>query len=138
VITLLAGDCRETLRTLDAGSVQACITSPPYWGLRDYGTPPLVWGGDAEHAHEWGAQLVATKRPGTTADNYSSMKQRSNNGALVDFVQGSFCTCGAWLGSLGLEPTPDCGRPAVKLRAGLTQRERAYVVKRLRETGVLK
>lgn len=34
---LYHGDCREILRTLEAGSVQTCITSPPYFGLRDYG-----------------------------------------------------------------------------------------------------
>ena len=31
------GDCRDGLATLEAGSVHTCITSPPYWGLRDYG-----------------------------------------------------------------------------------------------------
>jgi DNA modification methylase len=31
------GDCLEVLRTLESGSVQTCVTSPPYWGLRDYG-----------------------------------------------------------------------------------------------------
>jgi DNA modification methylase len=31
------GDCRDVLATLDAGSVQTCVTSPPYFGLRDYG-----------------------------------------------------------------------------------------------------
>lgn len=31
------GDAREVLRTLDAASVQTVVTSPPYWGLRDYG-----------------------------------------------------------------------------------------------------
>ena len=31
------GDVREVLPTLEAGSVQCAITSPPYWGLRDYG-----------------------------------------------------------------------------------------------------
>jgi DNA modification methylase len=41
---VLTGDCREVLRTLPAESVQCCVTSPPYWGLRDYGTPPLDWG----------------------------------------------------------------------------------------------
>lgn len=35
--SVLEGDCRETLRTLPAGSVHTCVTSPPYWGLRDYG-----------------------------------------------------------------------------------------------------
>ena len=34
---ILVGDNRKTLATLEAGSVQTCITSPPYWGLRDYG-----------------------------------------------------------------------------------------------------
>jgi DNA modification methylase len=33
------GDCRETMRQLIAEGVkvQTCVTSPPYWGLRDYG-----------------------------------------------------------------------------------------------------
>jgi DNA modification methylase len=35
--TIIEGDVREVLPTLDAGSVQCVITSPPYWGLRDYG-----------------------------------------------------------------------------------------------------
>ena len=31
------GDCREVLDTLPEQSVHCCVTSPPYWGLRDYG-----------------------------------------------------------------------------------------------------
>lgn len=34
---LLIGDARTKLRELAAESVQTCVTSPPYWGLRDYG-----------------------------------------------------------------------------------------------------
>jgi DNA modification methylase len=34
---ILTGDCREILPTLDAESVNCCVTSPPYYGLRDYG-----------------------------------------------------------------------------------------------------
>ena len=34
---IITGDALTVLRTLDAGSVQCCVTSPPYWGLRDYG-----------------------------------------------------------------------------------------------------
>lgn len=34
---ILRGDCLETLKTLPKESVQTCVTSPPYWGLRDYG-----------------------------------------------------------------------------------------------------
>lgn len=35
-VRVLTGDNREILPTLDANSVQCCVTSPPYWGLRDY------------------------------------------------------------------------------------------------------
>lgn len=34
---VLVGDCRKTLKTLPAQSVHTCVTSPPYFGLRDYG-----------------------------------------------------------------------------------------------------
>ncbi len=34
---IITGDARVELEKLHAGSVQCCITSPPYWGLRDYG-----------------------------------------------------------------------------------------------------
>ena len=34
---ILEGDCIESLKTLDDESVNCCVTSPPYWGLRDYG-----------------------------------------------------------------------------------------------------
>jgi len=37
-LQILTGDCRAILPTLPAQSVQCCVTSPPYWGLRDYGT----------------------------------------------------------------------------------------------------
>lgn len=34
---ILLGDCRESLKNVESESVQTCITSPPYFGLRDYG-----------------------------------------------------------------------------------------------------
>jgi site-specific DNA-methyltransferase (adenine-specific) len=37
-VTLLQGDCREILKTLPDESVHCCVTSPPYWNLRDYNT----------------------------------------------------------------------------------------------------
>jgi DNA modification methylase len=36
MITVHKGDCREVLRTLPSESVHCVVTSPPYWGLRDY------------------------------------------------------------------------------------------------------
>jgi DNA modification methylase len=37
--TILVGDALEQLRTLPDESVHCCVTSPPYWSLRDYGQP---------------------------------------------------------------------------------------------------
>ncbi|MBI2964996.1 MAG: site-specific DNA-methyltransferase [Chloroflexi bacterium] len=39
VDTILVGDARQVLQRLPADFFQACITSPPYWGLRDYSQP---------------------------------------------------------------------------------------------------
>ena len=36
-IRVITGDCREVLKTLPDASVHCCVTSPPYFGLRDYG-----------------------------------------------------------------------------------------------------
>jgi len=36
-IDVRLGDCRELMRQMPAESVQCCVTSPPYFGLRDYG-----------------------------------------------------------------------------------------------------
>jgi len=47
---ILQGDCLDVLKTLPDASVQCCVTSPPYYGLRDYGTG--TWeGGDPECNH---------------------------------------------------------------------------------------
>lgn len=35
-LIVLRGDSRDTLRSLPSASVQCCVTSPPYWGLRSY------------------------------------------------------------------------------------------------------
>ena len=45
-LTILSGDCRESMRTLPEKSVHCCVTSPPYFGLRSYN------GGDAEIGKE--------------------------------------------------------------------------------------
>ena len=49
-IKILKGNCLETLSSLEEKSVNTCVTSPPYWGLRDYGTGEWV-GGDPDCNH---------------------------------------------------------------------------------------
>lgn len=54
-MTLHVGHCLDALRTMPRNSIDCCVTSPPYYGLRKYeGVDPVVWGGDAGCAHEWG------------------------------------------------------------------------------------
>jgi DNA modification methylase len=38
-VRVLTGDCRDVMRAMPAESVDCIVTSPPYWGLRDYGVP---------------------------------------------------------------------------------------------------
>lgn len=57
---VLVGDALEQLRTLPDGSVQTCITSPPYYGLRDYGAEGQI--GVEPTPAEYVAKLVAVFR----------------------------------------------------------------------------
>jgi DNA modification methylase len=98
----MLGDCRASLRSLPECSVQSVITSPPYYGLRDYGLPPLVWGGDPQCTHNFGSLFL---RPGMNGG--PSVKQQSNVGSWHAPHEQNPCSCGAWLGSHGLEPTPE-------------------------------
>lgn len=55
-VTLYNGDCRAILASLPEKSVNCCITSPPYWGLRDYGVTGQIGLEDTPDAYV--AQLV--------------------------------------------------------------------------------
>ena len=54
--TILLGDAEEQLRALDAHSVHCCVTSPPYFGLRDYGVPGQI--GQEDTPEEYISRLV--------------------------------------------------------------------------------
>lgn len=60
-LTLLQGDAAQTLATLPTESSQACVTSPPYYGLRDYGTGEAQIGLEASPA-EYVTRLVEVFR----------------------------------------------------------------------------
>jgi len=57
---IIEGDCRDVLRSLPAQSVHTCVTSPPYFGLRDYGTEGQI--GLEPTPDEFVAALVAVFR----------------------------------------------------------------------------
>jgi DNA modification methylase len=94
------GDCLDILPTLETGSVQCVVTSPPYYGLRDYGT--AKWeGGDEDHEHD----RVAARngRGGSGAPG----KQTAD--AYPNDLPAAVCSCGATRSDsqIGLESTPE-------------------------------
>jgi DNA modification methylase len=103
---VLVGDVREKLRELPDGCVQTCVTSPPYWGLRDYGT--ASWeGGDAECDHVEMA-VGMSDRNTLGPDGYLPPTNAANVGRARQFKRDCG-KCGAIRidSQIGLEPSPD-------------------------------
>jgi len=108
--TFLTGDSLTMLQTLPDESVQCVVTSPPYWGLRDYGTPAQAWGGDPGCRHDWEEHLQPAAEGTLTLNGNSALRaghQGSNSATMKPKLSAFCCRCNAWRGSLGLEPSPE-------------------------------
>ncbi len=124
---IIEGDCLEVMNGWPDGCVHCVVTSPPYWGLRDYKIEPSVWvppGADSDQwaacEHEWGCEQVNLlhRKPHNGLSNAADKatprknprnKNRAEDGS-IDFgsSHGQWCRkCGAWRGCYGLEPTPE-------------------------------
>ena len=100
---ILIGDTIEMMGTLPEKCVQCCVTSPPYWGLRDYGT--AKWeGGDGACDH------VDARRGKTSTYKTSDEKRAEAAAALFGTQYRDKCgKCGAVRidKQIGLEETPE-------------------------------
>jgi len=97
---ILVGDNRQTLKTLPEQSVQTVVTSPPYWGLRDYGTANWV-GGDESCSH---------RRESKYSDSTITGHKVSGLEGVGDAIYKDVCPrCGAKRedDQIGLEVTPE-------------------------------
>lgn len=108
-VRVLQGHVLEVLAALPAQSVHCVVTSPPYWSLRAYGTPPQVWWETADErcaqGHAWGPAILDHKR-GQDAGPSAQVGNTVKRVCPPTTQQGAFCTrCGAWRGELGSEPT---------------------------------
>ena len=102
---ILEGEVREVLGRLPDESIHCVVTSPPYWGLRDYGLPPVLWGGSPSCSHEWDSVIPGNSKGGTGTPN---SRKEVGAGYARGERRGQFClSCDAWLGQLGLEPTAE-------------------------------
>jgi len=103
-IEILEGNCLDTLKQLPDQCVNTCITSPPYWGLRDYGTATWI-GGDPNCNHMRDSKVNPS---GNTDTGHKAMFEKDN--AVGDAIYKSECPkCGAKRKDqqLGIEETPD-------------------------------
>ena len=115
---VLEGDVRETLRRLPDASVHCCVTSPPYYGLRDYGCAGQI--GLEPTPAEYVAQMVAVfeevrrvLRPDGTlwlnlGDSYSGS---ANNGGSKGSLMGTQNATGAGLPAFAGKPKDLLGIP---------------------------
>ena len=131
------GHVLDVLRTLPDQHVQCIATSPPYFGLRDYGLEPVIWepvvyapmpglpglpvpahaapDAFATCDHDWGEWVDAhdvredaVHGKTHTTDRFYGDESRRFDGNHQKHAHGQFCRkCGAWRGCLGLEPDPN-------------------------------
>jgi len=82
---IIQGNVLEVLKTFPDEFVDCCVTSPPYWGLRDYGTATWV-GGDEKCDHQY---AKGGRNPETAG------KQLTNHGTLFSQYEHTCKKCGA-------------------------------------------
>ena len=104
--TILVGDVLKRLKDIPDGSVQTCVTSPPYWGLRDYGT--AEWeGGDAFCDHKKPSRFDYALNSSLGPTGVQDQASNAGSGSVTQY--SSVCEkCGAQRidNQIGLEKTP--------------------------------
>ena len=96
-------DVMKALKKLPDESVDMQITSPPYWGLRDYGSDvEVIWDGEEGCEHEF----ISNQRQNIVGNLAKGDEEVGATAAGVQkfIIKEAFCKkCGAWKGQLGLE-----------------------------------
>ena len=92
-LKILIGDCRELLRQMADGSVQTCVTSPPYFGLRDYGHPDQI--GLEQTPEEYVDAMVEVFR--------CVRDVLADDGTLWLNIGDSYARAGGWSDNSGLD-----------------------------------
>ncbi len=95
--TIIFGDALVKLKKLPNESIDCCITSPPYWGLRDYGESKQI--GLESHFNEYIEKLCiifdevkrVLKKEGTCwvnlGDTYSGNKEGKTDAKVSDYLK---------------------------------------------------
>lgn len=109
---IIQGDVIEVLKTLPDECVDCVVTSPPYWGLRDYGT--VMWeGGNPECDHVEKEQLKQGNSGGLSNCPLESGEQPSTHSSTIQYK----------------EICPKCGAKRIDKQIGLEKTPEEYVAK---------
>lgn len=112
-LTVHGGDCRTVMAEMEPDSIQTVVTSPPYFQLRSYPVPDVVWPALTglrlcdEGTHEWGEPMKARQKNNQHVGGRLSADRAGGGRAARGVDAGRACErCGGWLGQLGREPNP--------------------------------
>ena len=100
------GDALILLKTFPDKIFNCCVTSPPYYGLRAYGTNPVIWDGDENCQHEFTEEIKKGITGGVCVLEGAG-KAMTEARYTPDTKHGFCIKCGAWRGELGSEPSPE-------------------------------
>lgn len=87
-IEIIQGDCLEVIKTLPDESIDCCITSPPYWGLRDYG-----------HDHQLGLEKTPEEYVANMVKVFSEVRRVLKPEGTLWLNLGDSYYGGGWKGS---------------------------------------
>lgn len=104
---VICGDAATTLKSFPTESINMCMTSPPYWGLRDYGIEQ-IFGGVSSCKHDFN---ISHRRRYDKSGGHGNKEYlgaaKAQDGARFGPPTKTCHKCNAWKGQLGLEPTPE-------------------------------
>ena len=116
--TIIEGDCIKGMATLPDGCVHTCVTSPPYWGLRDYGT--ATWeGGDSTCNHVDDVALVERLRQKKSMISVGERMDGSTRTRVHDEQIGNTIQ--------HRDVCPKCGAKRIDAQLGAEKTPEAYV-----------
>ena len=96
-VRILHGDCRSVLKTLPDASVQCCVTSPPYWGLRRY-----LPEGHPDQALELGSEETPDAYVAGMVEVFREVKRvLRDDGTLWLNIGDAYANDGKWGGATG-------------------------------------
>jgi len=102
-VQIVYGDVREKLREIPDNTFHACITSPPYWGMRDYG-----------HKGQIGAEKTLPEYVASLVDCFREVRRVLRNDGTFWLNIANTYTSGGVVGETKMQRTKDAQCPTAR------------------------